>query len=396
MMLKNLEKLAFSHNFCDLDLLQRAFLEWPECTQDERDDFISLRKSIAQKMAGVYFDQGTKLQTSGSTCGVRKKYLWGPFFEDHHKFFEWLKFRWFDYKSKYYLKLKWGEEEKLRIDDLNVFKAINMPIKTEGKELADKIGNEKIVLEIIPTYTKYLMNIGFDFSVFNPESILIYSTGEKSTPEMIDYYRKFGLFYLDGMRCWTGGATFITCEYGNKHWIDMVSKSFFNNNDELISTDLFNLAQPFLSYPTGDIIESKRGIICSCGLPIDEINYIEKSVSLESIGISKISFQTLVNTVERSIFDFSGSMNPLLICTFGLHEASDSLVVFFETANPIKDFEKAAKKFKDKVGLSKDVYFVEQRIISRYKAEKIVFLSDQDFEQIKRATPSVAARKIHQ
>lgn len=69
----------------------------------------------------------------------------------------------------------------------------------------------------------------------------------------------------DHMRCWDGGATFMTCRFGNKHLFDDISWCY-SLDGKLISTDYFNLSSPFVNYWNGDsAFVTNTYDKCACG-----------------------------------------------------------------------------------------------------------------------------------
>jgi len=100
--------------------------------------------------------------------------------------------------------------------------------------------------------------------------------------------------YVDGicdhMRCWDGGASFFTCKHGTYHLMDNLSWCEQGPNNELICTDYFNLASPFVRYWNGDYCkigdEYKR---CGCGRLYREFELLEsRPFSLKGVCIAEI------------------------------------------------------------------------------------------------------------
>lgn len=98
-------------------------------------------------------------------------------------------------------------------------------------------------------------------------AILLSSTGSKANRPDLDYMKSNGAIdhWCDHMRCWDGGATFITCPYHTYHLIDGLAWAFADGG-RLISNDFFSLASPFYNYWNGDYTtigdEYQR---CKCG-----------------------------------------------------------------------------------------------------------------------------------
>jgi hypothetical protein len=97
-------------------------------------------------------------------------------------------------------------------------------------------------------------------------------TGSPLTKIHRELFSDLGIHYGDHMRCWDGGATYFTCEYGNRHWVDFLAKTRIEpSSGHLIASDLWNCAMPHIEYHNGDVLSSKKCGQCQCGLVIDEI-----------------------------------------------------------------------------------------------------------------------------
>jgi glycosyltransferase involved in cell wall biosynthesis len=98
---------------------------------------------------------------------------------------------------------------------------------------------------------------------------LLSSTGERLLNEDARFlFVENGYFdhACDHMRCWDGGASFFTCKHRNYHLMDNLAWCEQGPNNELISTDYFNLASPFFRYWNGDYCTiSKEYRRCECG-----------------------------------------------------------------------------------------------------------------------------------
>lgn len=71
--------------------------------------------------------------------------------------------------------------------------------------------------------------------------------------------------WCDHMRCWDGGATFITCRFGTYHLLDNVSY-VISAGDKMVSTDYFSIASPFVKYWNGDYCRViNQYFKCECG-----------------------------------------------------------------------------------------------------------------------------------
>jgi hypothetical protein len=92
------------------------------------------------------------------------------------------------------------------------------------------------------------------------------------------------------MRCWDGGASFFTCKHGTYHLMDNLSWCEQGPNNELICTDYFNLASPFVRYWNGDYCKiEKEYSRCSCGRLYREFELLEsRPFSLKGRCIAEI------------------------------------------------------------------------------------------------------------
>ena len=78
------------------------------------------------------------------------------------------------------------------------------------------------------------------------------------------------------MRCWDGGATFFTCKHKNYHLMDNLAWCEEGPNHELICTDYFNLASPFVRYWNGDYCKiAKEYQRCECGRLYRDFEFLE-------------------------------------------------------------------------------------------------------------------------
>lgn len=71
--------------------------------------------------------------------------------------------------------------------------------------------------------------------------------------------------FCNHMRSWDGGATFITCKYGNLHLLDYLTYCE-EVEGKLVSTDFLNISTPFFRYWNGDLCRINNcQLQCSCG-----------------------------------------------------------------------------------------------------------------------------------
>ncbi|NDD53022.1 hypothetical protein EBZ39_03940 [bacterium] len=107
---------------------------------------------------------------------------------------------------------------------------------------------------------------------------LLSTTGERLLPEDAIFLLDGGYFdhICDHMRCWDGGATFFTCKHKNYHLMDNLAWCEEGPNHELICTDYFNLASPFVRYWNGDYCKiAKEYQRCECGRLYRDFEFLE-------------------------------------------------------------------------------------------------------------------------
>lgn len=96
---------------------------------------------------------------------------------------------------------------------------------------------------------------------------LLSNTGSKLNVSDAESLKDAGIIgdWCDHMRCWDGGATFITCKHHVYHLQDALSYSY-EVDGKLISTDYFSLPSPFVNYWNGDYCTIDQTYQrCKCG-----------------------------------------------------------------------------------------------------------------------------------
>lgn len=121
---------------------------------------------------------------------------------------------------------------------------------------------------------------------------LLSVTGDRFLPEDASFLLDGGYFdhICDHMRCWDGGATFFTCKYRNYHLMDNLAWCEEGPNHELICTDYFNLASPFVRYWNGDYCRiAKEYQRCECGRLYRDFEFLEsRPFSLKGTNMKEI------------------------------------------------------------------------------------------------------------
>lgn len=111
------------------------------------------------------------------------------------------------------------------------------------------------------------MSTWMRYELARPLAKLLWTTCESCIPAEVEECRDRGYFsqFCDHMRCWDGGATFFTCQYGTYHCMDWLV-DMDSDKKELVTTDYFNLASPFINYYNGDqAVIMKTWAKCQCG-----------------------------------------------------------------------------------------------------------------------------------
>lgn len=206
--------------------------------------------------------------SSFGTSGKRRFYEWGPNFKQHYHFLnelfyyglpEWIYLR---FSAREYTKLHRDKE-----DLLTVFCSENPPHEN------DRFTFRNTGFSISPLYLYFhLKRFPSVLSFFDLDTCVFCLTGSELKPEHKALFDNLGLKYRDHMRCWDSGATYFTCPFGHKHWVD-VAFDYKWEGDRFLATDLWNIHQPHIDFDTkDDVTWSRSGEVCECGLDIDEIS----------------------------------------------------------------------------------------------------------------------------
>lgn len=226
----------------------------------------------------VSHEDGAILQTSGST-GAAKTYRWGPDFGVHLRFYEEM----FSHGQPFtYLQCVISPESRTQLWRRPDGRLVTV-ILGQGEVADEPIRDHALVCnaELISIHER---RHPFLSRAIDRDTCVLCCTGSPLRPDHIDLFNSLGIRWRDHMRCWDGGATFIMCEHGNRHWLDFSAVVSVDEEGHLISTDLWNLAQRHVSHRTGDIITWRRGQRCRCGLPIDEIEFADRPIVFEVGG----------------------------------------------------------------------------------------------------------------
>jgi hypothetical protein len=213
--------------------------------------------------------------SSGSSAFQKRLYKWGPDFANHHNFYNNL---FFDNQHYVYLIFKPNcNHNKIYLQELDHAKScfqMNLVVKDGfDNNLEHKFYNYHISTN--PEMFFYALKTYGDFTeyYFDKKSCTFAFTGSELTDEMKIFFESLGIKCKDYMRSWDGGATFYTCPFFNKHWLDISSIIKFEEK-KLFSTDLWNEAQQHINYWNHDLLESYIVGLCECGMPSIKLNWI--------------------------------------------------------------------------------------------------------------------------
>lgn len=173
---------------------------------------------------------------------------------------------------------------------------------------------------IINLLTKYIKQNSFRHKFAK----LLSHTTEFPRHDDFNFLKKHGNIddFCDHMRCWDGGATFFTCKHGTYHLNDAASWCEQGENKELISTDYFNTATPFLNYFNGDLCEINNDYEkCACGRYYRPFKLLQsrpflakngKIIKVARENFKKLNFKNKINQVEFLNFQVSVHCNTIL------------------------------------------------------------------------------------
>lgn len=263
--------------------LYEGFKWYQDAPDVVRERYHQARIELVKKHAPLN-TLAEKIYSSGST-GVRKCYLWGPRFIPMDKFFHRLVKDGDRLKQLAHIHLNKltgsGEENKVDFvtmtDSYNIQKNIVLSINGHGdiKGLKQEIQGWNL---FVSTSSFIILEQLTNFAELIDKEALVIFTGEELPQEMRIRLRNQGIDVRDEMRCWDGGATFYTCQHGNKHWLDYVAKTWIHEG-KLWSSDFFNVCQPHLNYCNGDIMTRTYGERCACGQITTETSFTNRAAT---------------------------------------------------------------------------------------------------------------------
>jgi hypothetical protein len=249
--------------------MSSAFLQYLESGKEQRFRIMELIRERFTRMR----DSGREWKNIGylssfGTSGKRRFYEWGPNFKEHYHFFNELFY--YGLSQWTYLRFSHAQFTKLHWNNPTL---LTIYCSEDSVYPHDRYTFKDTCFCISPLYLYFfLRRFPSNLEFFDLKTCVFSLTGSELKPEHKKYFDSIGLQYRDFMRCWDSGATFFTCPFGYKHWVD-VAFDFRWQDGNLLSTDLWNVHQPHIDYKTNDQVHWNRvGEKCECGLIIDEIH----------------------------------------------------------------------------------------------------------------------------
>jgi len=263
----------------------QLFRDWPSLSADEQQQFQQCRFQLVRSVSGAYFKGGHEITTSGYSTGARKTYRWGPAFSAAFNFTEWTRHEPYGPRDrKAIIRVMPGGVPVVAgdVEGMRIFNALSADLLTTSRKIFRHYYSGRTCWLLIPSYAQALIDHAPQvFDEIDPERNYFEGTGEPASREMRKFFSSRGLLYQDCMRSWMGGVTFLTCPHGNQHFLDFMStittEPVGGELVELVTTDPWNLAQPFINFPTGDVLDWSRRGTCACGYPIDDFEVRPRS-----------------------------------------------------------------------------------------------------------------------
>ena len=295
--------------------LDAAWNEWASISEEEKLRFVIKRRNLIGSQVGPV-EPYLNMNTSGTT-GVKKSYKFGPCGWAVQKLHERCALDAWDSRTVSLMSVvinhnKPGIEfldvgmmpwhEKFFMLSVHRDSIPKIPEVLRARDGATALQPSPGVI------TKLLAN-GLDLKSLDPLKTFFVNTGEKPLPEERKLVLDAGLQFNDHMRCWDGGFTFYTCRYGHKHLVDLLF-DWSIVDQELVTSDLFNAAQPFIDYKNGDKVNIRPSGDCKCGRGKVEIEFVDRKISVISIGKEQANYNQLLFGAMGCIGKITGK-NPM-------------------------------------------------------------------------------------
>lgn len=332
----NLETLGLVEEFSVDDLVE-AHREFLEACPVRRERFLTSRLAIVAASSRRDDPEAMEMRTSGST-GRSKRYRYGPRAVELNNFF-------FSLVAE---GLSWKRWAQLSFRDLGgatsresefpqmsgwapLVSSLAISLSATPADVLDALTGTRP--GVIQSYSYNLEKLArsADLSAIDPADVTFASTGDPLSRDVRGAYLKAGHVVRDYMRCWDGGASFYTCRHGGVHWVDMLSATKVDQEGRLISSDLFNLAEPMLEYWNGDVLRRRSLGTCACGAESSDVVFDEEARWFVELGGRHASYRSLRSAVER----VSGGVVPG--CSFGVDRAGRRILVSYDSDGPVDE-----------------------------------------------------------
>ncbi len=372
---------------------------WKSLSPPKRLDFLTRRQSLISENQNNQSITEKWAEYSSGTSGPKKLMEFGPNACEINNFFINMAFRDLQYDQVIFIRLVMEGQNNLNIDKIDialsditinkfynvtwlpVFKVLTLNIhKLQTNKLYNLItnnGKNKVIIYSGPTIFNILLRFGMNLELMDPAKITFVSTGEILIEEDARTIRSHGYILRDCMRVWDGGATFYTCKYGNKHWIDMISNLYIDQNDALISTDMYNIIHPYINYHNGDHLNIYPEETCQCGYRKMRINFHQREYEKIQLDEKEFDYQHLSHISHQALMRQNINDNDILPFTFGHYDNLLVIYYYYKSSDKINEQEYInAWKEIAKVCNSR-ICIVNLKIVSYYKEQKIFLLSER-------------------
>jgi len=356
--------------------------KWEDLPSLKKTDF---QNSLDELLSNPFSSKNTYVaNTSGSSgnpftfakdkdCHARTWAFWKMRYNDLGLSFSSKEARFFghvtDYKTRIFEKIK---DFVLKRHCFNVFdlsdNALNIFVKTFKRKKFDYIYG---YTQTITIFAKYLIKKNIILKDICPSLKLVIVTAEICS----EYDRKvieegFGIPVKDEYGSSETGYMASECDYGNWH---VVGENIFietNEKNEILVTDFFNLAQPFIRYNIGDLGVISSNSKCKC----DNNNLIlskfhGRTSDLIKLPNGKISPGLTFYYVSRNLLELYGIIKEFIV----IQTHIDKFIFKIVSDIPINsNIEKELKNSMDKylcAGLRFEIHKVD--VINRPPSGKI-------------------------
>lgn len=262
--------------------LLKDYYKYLEYSESEKLDYVSARRRLLLSEDGTIKRRTIK---SAGTRSVPKVFTWGPYMNEVYRFTLDIVMN-HSTRQRTVINLAASKFD----EPTNVlYHADTDPTHFMDYALYVALGSTKINPDLAPYFRNDIIVDPNVLRIVHNQCGLLdivgknatfYFTGSILNQDTIDLVAGRWRYY-DWMRSWDGGATFYTCLYGKKHWLNFLADTYVTTDGRLISTDLYNSSQLHIDYDNGDILEkSDRMGRCVCGLEIIDLKFQDRGRSL--------------------------------------------------------------------------------------------------------------------